>query len=740
MFYNFPDQTIPESKKDEKWHRQHILNFVSFTRSSNYKEQKLEIEKLYYAYAAKIHPADENLIKKTITERYCDLNLGPGYDVYPLIENTIEQILGDYRLRPLRLYALTQNPDAVVGKLDEMYDALLEKITRKVHAEIEEEEGLSIPTDKPDMKLPENDDIEFFKNYRTNSEKQAETILYFLLVIKKEKEKIYQALLHYLIAGTCSMIMTVKDGHPSLHVPNILACDYDTNPHSVVQDDPQYYAYTEFIGINDIFNTYDLTKEQKEKVIKYSTISANNLQGKFADDWFFRNGNDSELRIRTINLIWKSRIKRKFKKYINKSGNEEMKILPEDYRVRPKEKDDIVELDIENLRHCTMIGPDMVLEWGQLKDQLKCIGNKKKRFIHVVGLNVNNNTGTNTVRSIAKKLKFLQDYASEILYEIKIAMRQVDGGVLVYDLSNIPKEWTRLGITKAIERVNYSIKKDRIMFINSADKKSTGYASSVQLSQKTRLGDLTALLALIEDLAQKVSGLNGAKTGQSADYAKTGVAQMNMLQSSARLENVYGPFDTFVEKFLERIVLKAQHLYKEGDIFNYYAGDNGLQFLKIMPDFFMDDLGITLSDPRKEMEAKQIISQAASQMLPNMQDPQMILEMIKIHWADSASEAISILERGVQQMNNAMEERAKQAQAAQQAEAEAKAKAEEAKLISDRERNQTQVAVANIYADNKTQSDQIKETNANLRKAAEIEAKIHENVQKNKNKNVLNDN
>ena len=65
---------------------------------------------------------------------------------------------------------------------------------------------------------------------------------------------------------------------------------------------------------------------------------------------------------------------------------------------------------------------------------------------------------------------------------------------------------------------------------------------------------------------------------------------------------------------------------------------------------------------------------------------------------------------------------------------------QEAKLISDRERNQTQVAVANIYADNKTQSDQIKETNANLRKAAEIEAKIHENVQKNKNKNVLNDN
>ena len=72
--------------------------------------------------------------------------------------------------------------------------------------------------------------------------------------------------------------MTVKDGHPSLHVPNILACDYDTNPHSVVQDDPQYYAYTEFIGINDIFNTYDLTKEQKEHLfVEINSVRSSGL-------------------------------------------------------------------------------------------------------------------------------------------------------------------------------------------------------------------------------------------------------------------------------------------------------------------------------------------------------------------------------------------------------------------------------------------------------------------------------
>jgi hypothetical protein len=39
-------------------------------------------------------------------------------------------------------------------------------------------------------------------------------------------------------------------------------------------------------------------------------------------------------------------------------------------------------------------------------------------------------------------------------------------------------------------------------------------------------------------------------------------------------------------------------------------------------------LGYQIIQKTKPMEAKQIISQAASQMLPNMQDPQMILEMI----------------------------------------------------------------------------------------------------------------
>ena len=733
--YNFPDQTISESKKDEKWHKDHVVNWANFTIAGSYQEDKLEIERLYFSHSAKAHPVDEEIIKKTITERFCDLNLGPGYDIYPLIEYFIEQLVGDYRLRPLRYYALVQNKDAIISKLDEIYDIYLEKITRKVHSEIAEEEGIDIPTEKPDIELPEDDDEEFFKNFRTNSEKQAENILYFLLVIKKEKEIIYQALLHYLIAGSVSLIMAKKDGHPTVKIGHPLFSDWDVDSHQIIQDNPQYYIYTEFLGINEILNNYDLDENKRKEIIAYgASFSTTGFRGGSNNYWFEKNIGNGGWRVRIITMLWKSRKKVKFKRYISKDGVEEMKILPEDYK--PRKDDDIVKVEIEDIRHCTMIGPDIVLEYGSQKDQLRPMHDKKKRVINVLCINSNNKTGTNIIRSIAKKLKFLQDYASEILYELKIAMRQIDGGALVYDVGEIPKEWMKFGVDKALEKVNYTLKKDKMIIVNRNDKRSNSYASAVNISQKSKVGDLMNMLTLIEALAAKITGINGSKMGDQADYTKSTVAQMNLMQANSRIENIYGPFDTFIEKFLERIVLFAQNLYKDGEVYNYYAGDKGLKFLKIMPDVFMDDIGITLSDPRKELQAKEIIDRASETLIPNMQDPRMFRELIKIHLSDSASEAIEVFDRALEQMEKAAKER----QAAQTQQAEANAQAEQAKaeaqITMAREKNQTDLAVAQNYSDGNTIAQNIKEQNNNLREAAKIEKDLRINASRENNKTI----
>ena len=45
----------------------------------------------------------------------------------------------------------------------------------------------------------------------------GEDILYQILLVRKEKEKIYEALKHYLISGRVHAFIDEKDGHPYRH-------------------------------------------------------------------------------------------------------------------------------------------------------------------------------------------------------------------------------------------------------------------------------------------------------------------------------------------------------------------------------------------------------------------------------------------------------------------------------------------------------------------------------------------
>ena len=194
----------------------------------------------------------------------------------------------------------------------------------------------------------------------------------------------------------------------------------------------------------------------------------------------------------------------------------------------------------------------------------------------------------------------------------------------------MPKEFLKLGIDKAFQRVNFYLKRDRMQIINSKDKKANTYANSTNVSQKGRLQELINVLALIEDLAAKITGNSKEAQAQASQYAKATVAEMNLTASASRIENYFGLFDSFVETFLERLMVKAKFIYKENDTFTYFGGDLQTKFLKIYPDFLFEDLGIHIGDNRLEYQRKQRIDSVAQQTFANAQSPEMLLELIKI--------------------------------------------------------------------------------------------------------------
>ena len=44
--FNFPNQRIPESQKNEEWHKTHILNYLKYTGTAEYSGIKKEMAEL----------------------------------------------------------------------------------------------------------------------------------------------------------------------------------------------------------------------------------------------------------------------------------------------------------------------------------------------------------------------------------------------------------------------------------------------------------------------------------------------------------------------------------------------------------------------------------------------------------------------------------------------------------------------------------------------------------------------
>ncbi len=87
-------------------------------------------------------------------------------------------------------------------------------------------------------------------------------------------------------------------------------------------------------------------------------------------------------------------------------------------------------------------------------------------------------------------------------------------------------------------------------------------------------------------------------------------------------------------------------IYKNGDVFHYYGGDNQAKFLKIMPDWSDEDLGIHIGDNRNEEKKVQKMEGMAEAAFGSPQTPEMYLELIRMYNADSSTEKEAIFKKG----------------------------------------------------------------------------------------------
>ena len=732
--YILTNQKIAENLKDKEWHKEHVKNFVLFDSKrtpSKRREMQLKCWQAYSCQQSEEHNGTSP--RSPVTSPY-GYSLGMEWIDYPLIESKLEQMVGEFMTRGIKRKTYVINKKAQTAKLNEMFDMISEEILRDVNKELGPELGFEPETASPDKELPPNVEEFFEQGYKTVSEQVSDTILNQVLIAKKNIDKIKDLYLDFLLYDECIALVDEKNANPNIRKLNIFETEMDYDPDSEVQDNPQFLIINKTLSYNEILNTYDLTDEEMEQVKNYQNINSNSPMnsenGDFStggmdtnsSDWIA--GEKNNLRIRCVEMIWISQKKFSVKISINsKTGKEIYKKIPDNYK---KRKDDNVQfIWVQQKRHCLMCGPELVLEWGVDDQRASRIDNPKMDSIFVTAIRRNNNLSGMQMRSAAYKLLQLQDFASECLFELRLAMRRNNSRVLVYDAAQVPKQFLKDGgYTNAINRVMHHAKKDQFLIINSADKQSRynfNQFTSLDLSTKGLMQDVFNVLALIEELAGKFLGLSPQREGQIDQYESATGTERAVSQSTARTEIYVKPFESFLKYVLDKVLIKGKYVYEENETSQYIFGDLKTKFFKIYPEYFQEDVGVYIADNFAEQKKKSVVDQAAQQALSNAATPDLILSLIETLNADTAGESEAIFKRAVKSMNKLKEqEQAAQAEM-QKAQQEANAAIEAEKTALKREEFQNNIDIAMIQSDGQALRESNKTLSAEKVKLADIE-------------------
>lgn len=742
--FELPNQRRPESEWTKKLYLDHANRMIQHVSNKTLTDRNERIAKLYRIYNCELSPKEEEANKSLVKQYGHDL--GVEYVIYPLAEMLVDQLVGEYLALPLKKKTYSINKEAINARLDEKVKYVSEDIFRKENEKLEEELGFVPETENPEIDLP--DDIEYFfsKTYKTLGEELSDDLIVHFLDVLKQKRKVKTLLQDFLIGEQATALLDENDGHPVLRRTRYDETYIDLNPEEEIQTDINVFSYFPYMTKNEILNKYALKEETLKKIDEIFERMANN---KLLDDpfQFSRDGVDrhgynnckngvsykgwyesnTTHRLRVLVMKWKSRKEIRAKVHIDKNtGKEVYTILKPNYK--PRRRDNVKKVTIEVIREIEMLGPEIILKYGECKERMSYIDNNKKVNLPVVSLRGRNTMFSDEIRSVVAKVSPLQKMASDILFELRLAIKANNGRVLVYDISQIPKQFLdTYGKKGAINRMLHHIKKDKILLFNSKDKASRttfNQFTSLDLTNRGLIQDLINALMLIENLGKKFVGITNERQGEVGQYQTKAGTDRAVIASNARTEVYFNPFDEFFQAILNKMLMKSKSVYKRGQTFSYVFGDLMTKFLTIFQDFFNVDIGVFIGDRFKDKRDKEIIDQAAVQALGNATDRELILDLINVLETEHASESKAILEKGLKAYEKLQQENAKALQEQKQAELQDKAeqRAHDKQIADDR--NIKDIEVAKIYANNKTFNDGEKNASSERIAAAKIESDL----------------
>lgn len=637
----FPRQNIPAKQKTEKWHLDCVNYFLSQSKGDSFVNSRTKDYENYLIAAGEF---DKKQFKY-VTEMY-GMTAPARLVNYPMISNKLDLLAGELISQPLEFSTYVINRNAIRRKNEEKCKIAMEVLLRPERRKIEKVIGSKIPDEELKDTVPP--DIESYEKtpFRTNVEKQVNVGMTYLIQRWKLKTVFKRGFYDLMVSGKEFYRVRVKNRLPYAERLDPRQVIYDHDSDSETLQDSLYAGVDNLYTVNEIIDRFFLDKKTTEKLEDLANQSPqyfNDLDNTYNS--YIRDGN--LLKIRVVEFQWKSIKMIKYRVSPNKYDPEidYHKMLPDDYKIG-KNETDVVEKAITEIRQAVKIGHDILIDFGPKPNQIRYEEDYAHTQLDFFGV-IKNAFNGNTL-SIVDVLKNLQLMINLVMFHIDSALARSGGKAIVYDVSQKPAN-------VPLRDVMYHAKNSGLILINS--KQEGGQHSTfnqfkeVDMTLSQSVGQLINLKAMLEDTADKLTGISSARAGVNKTSDAVGVNERSVMQSTLITAPLFDLHYQLISDVMQGMANLMRFTWGEDGYMANIMGDAGYQTFKIDKAVALEEYGMFVKNNTKDLERKQGMMRLMETFAASGNiDP---ISTMKALNAESASEVETIITDGLRQVEAA---------------------------------------------------------------------------------------
>lgn len=669
-----PSIFVPDSEKDEAYHKQFVQNIASKSIFSGYSERRAMMEECVNFYLGLQSGEEFEFLQKAedgevLPAKWMDFNK---------IAVKIDLLIGELAQRGYKINVKAYNKDAISRKLEEKDRLLTEMRFQPIAQMLEEDNGIPLQSDEAFIpETPQQLDIYMDKTYKEKSEIVMRAILSFLRKYDNWDYERLAAFRDLLIMGCMFLKNEVVDGIPKLQRVDPRYMIFDVNAKDDFLSDSTYWGEVCYMSLGEIVKTYKISKKDLEEAFKtYSDWTQNQIQyAQYSTDFNFIDRNSrmrlfknegGEIRALVIKAYWQDFKVMKHKISPDKYGQEHIKRVEDE-----KDGENVNKTPIQIWRQGTLIGGKFLKDFGVMKNQDRSVDNIATTTPPYIALIPNYLNGA--IVSKVQRLKPLQNLKNIAMYRVMLEIGRSGGRGFIYDISQLPKGWDIHTALKYLRTTGIS-------FVDSSVEGAGSYNQfkEIDMGLSQAVTQFLELSMFLDREMDSISGVNEARQGlvQGASQA-VGVTNSALLQSNLSTAMYFTLFGQAFTKAMNKQAGLAKIAWAGKERFAPIIGDTGVNFLEEDIELDLNDYNVFIEEVPPAMADQQMFYQL---VMAGVQSGQLsFVSAMKVLMEKDIDEAIIMLELDMKKIEQAQQEQQEQlAQQEQQAMMAQQAQAEQA--------------------------------------------------------------